>query len=390
MRRNPWIAGLFVLLVTAFALGLALTRARDSDPSSLEAGARDRPPTVVDEVRRELLLSYYRSVPPAALHADSVEELLTGLRDPYTEYLTPSEYDSLKSRTAKSYSGIGLTVRPEKGGLVVKAALRGPARKAGIRPGDRIVSIDGRRVRRLPVDRSLELIKGKQGTTVRLMVRRPREGTLSFTVKRIEIPLPAGRSRLIRGKNGTIGHVRLLSFRSNAAETVTRRTRNLVARGAQGLVLDLRDNPGGLLSQAVRTVSLFVEDGIVCFTEGLHHGRRVYSTTGRAIFAGLPVVVLVDSGSASAAEVVAAALADHDRGVVVGQQTYGKASVQSLRDLSNGAALKLTTAVFLTPDGENLTHRGLAPHVVALDDPETTADEALATARRALLKQLAR
>jgi carboxyl-terminal processing protease len=387
MRRTAAIAGVLLLLGGAFALGLLLTRTHDGGRSALVGGARDTPPSVVDEVRRELLASYYRSVPRAALEADTVEQVITRLQDPYTDYLTAEEYATLKSRTAHTYSGIGLTVRPGRGGLIVKAALRGPARAAGIRPGDRIVSIDGRRVVRLPFDRSLELFEGKKGTTVRLTIRRPREGTLSFTVQRIEIPVPAASSRLLgRG----VGYVRLQTFRANAAPALVRRTRDLVRRGASSLVLDLRDNPGGLLSQAVGTVSVFIEDGVVCFTEGLHHGRRVYSVNGRAAFPKLPLVVLVDSGSASAAEVVAAALSDHDRAVVVGQKTYGKASVQSIRGLSNGSALKLTTAVFLTPDGVDLTHRGLVPGVFALDDPRTRRDEAVAAARRTLLKQLAR
>jgi carboxyl-terminal processing protease len=387
MKRTAAIAGALLLLGGAFALGLGLTRTHDSDSLAADGGPRDRPPSVLDEVRHELLASYYRSVPRRALAADSVEELIARLQDPYTDYLTPDEYAALKSRTARSYSGIGLTVRPGRGGLIVKAAMRGPARAAGIRAGDRIVSIDGRRVVRLPFDRSLELIKGKEGTTVRLTIRRPREGTLSFTVKRIEIPLPAATTRLLADR---VGYVRVQTFRSNAADALTRKTRQLVRRGAKSLVLDLRDNPGGLLSQAVGTVSLFIDEGVVCFTEGMHHGRRVYSVNGRATLPKLPLVVLVDSGSASAAEVVAAALSDHGRAKVVGQQTYGKASVQSLRALSNGAALKLTTAVFLTPDGLNLTHRGLEPDVRAVDNPRTTRDEALAAARRALRQQTAR
>lgn len=390
MRRTAWIVGVLLLLGGAFALGLVLTKAQDDASLSSLGGPRDTPQTVIDEIRRELLAGYYRSVPRNALAADTVEELLARLRDPYTDYLSPAEYAAIRSRTAKSYSGIGLTVQKERGGLVVKAARPGPARAAGIRPGDKIVSIDGRRVRRLAFDRSLELIKGEEGTSVRLTIRRPREGTLSFTVKRIEIPHPAASSRLIRSQGAEIGYVRLFSFRSNAAEMVVRRTDKLVARGADGLVLDLRDNPGGLLSQAVRTVSVFRGSGIVCFTEGMHHGRRAYNVTGRASYPKLPLVVLVDSGSASAAEVVAAALADDKRALVVGQQTYGKASVQVLRGLSNGAALKLTTAVFLTPDGEDLTHRGLAPNVPAVDDRHTKRDEALLAARRTLLKLLAR
>ena len=155
-------------------------------------------------------------------------------------------------------------------------------------------------------------------------------------------------------------------------------------------MLDLRDNPGGLLSQAVKTVSLFVDSGVVCITEGVKRGRHTYEVNGRSTLDGVPLVVLVDSGSASAAEVVAAALDDHARALVVGQQTYGKATVQSVRELSNGAALKLTTAIFLTPTGENLTARGLRPDVQARDDEDTTQDEALARASTALLKQLSR
>jgi carboxyl-terminal processing protease len=155
-------------------------------------------------------------------------------------------------------------------------------------------------------------------------------------------------------------------------------------------VLDLRDNPGGLLQQAIGTVSLFVKSGTVCVTEGLHHGRVVYSVSGKAPLADVPLIVLVDEQSASAAEVVAGALGDDGRAVVVGRRTYGKASVQSIRGLSNGAALKLTTAVFRTPSGANLMGKGLRPDVHAYDRPETVADEALLRASDLLRRQLSK
>ena len=215
----------------------------------------------------------------------------------------------------------------------MKTALQGPARDAGIRPGDLIVSIDGRGVRKLPFDRSLELFHGERGTTVQLTIRRPREGTLSFTVERSDIALPAVRSRMLKTDAAPVGYVKLLSFRANAAESVAVRVAALRKRGAAGVVLDLRGNPGGLLSQAVGTVSLFVRDGLVCVTEGTHHGRRDYSVTGTAPHADVPLVVLVDRNTASAAEVVAAALEDHERAVVVGEATFGKAAVQSVREL---------------------------------------------------------
>jgi carboxyl-terminal processing protease len=388
MRRSAGIAGVALLLLGAFALGLGLTRAQDPGSSPPQAGAPDAP-LPIDQVRSELVARYYRLVPPEILARETVDGIISGLDDPYTDYLPRDEYTAFLHRTAKSYAGVGLTVGPGKGGLVVKAAIQGPARAAGILPGDRIVSIDGHRVRRLPFDRTLQLIEGREGTTVRLTIRRPREGTLSFTVKRKEIRLPAVRSRMLAPAGRRVGYVRMITFRSNAAHAVSNHVDGLVKRGADGIVLDLRDNPGGLLSQAVRTVSLFVEDGVVCVTEGVNRGRREYEVAGSARFPNVPLVVLVDAGSASAAEVVAAALGDHARASVVGVPTYGKASVQSVRELSNGAALKLTTAVFLTPTGANLTGRGLEPDVRAADRPRTRRDEALRKASRVLVEQIA-
>jgi carboxyl-terminal processing protease len=384
------IAGVALLLGGAFALGLFLTRAQadDTPRAALPAAARDTPPDLVAEVREELLDGYYRPIPSSTLTAGSVEELMDSLRDPYTEFLTPAAYADLRESTSGTYSGVGLTLRRAKGGLVVNTAVKGPAREAGIRPGDLIVSVDGRGVDRMPFERSLELFRGDHGTTVRLTIRRPREGKLNFTVARTEIALPTARARLLGRTEGRVGYLKLLSFRADAGEAVAGRVGQLVERGAEGIVLDLRGNHGGILSEAVATVSLFVESGLVCVTEGVHHGRREYRVSGNATHGGVPLVVLVDRESASAAEVVAAALEDHERAVIVGQPTYGKASVQALRELSNGSALKLTTAVFRTPNGTNLTGSGLSPDIVAPDLPETARDEGLRAATRALLRQL--
>jgi carboxyl-terminal processing protease len=161
-----------------------------------------------------------------------------------------------------------------------------------------------------------------------------------------------------------------------------------VKRGAKGIVLDLRDNPGGLLTEAVRAVSIFLDEGVVCTIAGLHQEETVYEVTGGATYPKLPLVIAVNRGSASAAEIVAAALQDHERAVVVGKRTYGKASVQSIRPLSQGTALKLTTAMYRTPDGLDLTGRGIHPGIRAADDPLTRLDELLRSAERALLQQI--
>ena len=388
MKRAGGIAGVFLLVVGAFGAGLALTSAGERASSFAAGDPRDRPTRLEEEVRFELANGYYRVVPRRVLAEPTIHGMLEELGDPYTDYLTPQEYESLRNRTARSYSGVGLTVGAAREGLLVTSALGGPARQAGIRRGDVIVAVDGQPVKKLRFERSLALIKGEEGTRVRLTVKRPRAGKIRFTVVRQEIAVASLRARMLPFRGRKLGYIRLISFRASSAERLERRTHALLRRGARGIVLDLRDNPGGLLSQAVQTVSIFLNEGVVCSTEGVHHERRVYEVSGSATYPRLPLVVLVDRGSASAAEIVAAALGENGRAVVVGQRTYGKASVQSLEELSNGAALKLTTAVYLTPEGRNLGGDGFVPDVKAADDPLTRRDEALLAAQRTLLKQL--
>jgi carboxyl-terminal processing protease len=372
-----------LLLAGAFLLGLLLTRGPAAP--TVQAPTRSAASTALDEVRRELARSYYREVPAAVLAEETITGMLGALEDPYTEYLSRSEYQSLQNRTARSYSGVGLTVGPARGGLIVTSALQGPARAAGIKPGDVIISIDGRPAGGMPFERSLALIKGEEGTIVHLTVERPNAGTMRFRVVRRQVAAPALRSRLIRTRGTTLAYIRLLSFRSGIAERLERETARLVERGARGLLLDLRDNPGGLLPQAVQTASIFLEDGVVVSTRSRRAEPRVYEAAGTAAFAGLPVVLLVNGGTASAAEIVAAALGENGRAAVVGAPTYGKASVQTVRLLSNGDALQLTTATYLTPRGRDLHGRGVLPGYQALDDPLTRPDEAVVAAERVLV-----
>ena len=350
---------------------------------------KQQPPALIDEVRADLQEEYYRPVDPAILRRATVEAVIDGLDDPHTEYLTPAEYSVLEERTEGTYSGVGLTVGPSKVGLVVTSAFRGPAQEAGIRRGDVIIRIDGRPAGRMPFERSLALIKGEKGTIVRLTVRRPHAGTMRFQVVRQEIDVPPIRARLLKVAGKRLGYIRVLSFPDGTAERVELATARLVERGAQGAILDLRDNPGGLLSQAVDTVSLYISEGIVCRTAGAHQEVRSYAVSGDATQTSLPLVVLVNGGSASAAEIVAAALHENGRATLIGDRTFGKASVQSIEPLSNGGALKLTTATYSTPRGTDISGRGLRPKIRALDDPLTRPDEGLAGARRILLRLVA-
>jgi carboxyl-terminal processing protease len=390
MRRG-WtgIGGIALLLAGAFLAGLFhdATSGTDARPRPV-VSPRASPPAVIDEVRHELATAYYRTVGPEILARGSVAGMVEALADPYTEYLTPEEYSVLQNATAHSYSGVGLTVGPSKDGLVVTSALRGPARDAGIRRGDVIVSIDGVPADKVAFERSLFLIKGEEGTNVQLTIKRPAVGKLRFTVVRQELPVPTVRARLLSSKGTRLGYVRLLSFPESTTQDLRRRTARLVRRGATGIVLDLRDNPGGLLLEAVQSVSLFLDQGVVCSTEGEHQERRVFKVSGPTAFPDIPLVVLVNRGSASASEIVAAGLGENRRAVVIGTRTYGKAAVQSLHELSNGAALKLTTATYTTPTGRTLHQHGVRPGRRAVDDPATRVDEALRAAQQTLLKQL--
>ncbi|MEO8289745.1 MAG: S41 family peptidase [Gaiellaceae bacterium] len=389
MRRAGGFGLVFLLLGAAFGLGLLLTRSGDlTGRPAASPVERVAAPTPLEEVRKELAANYYRQLGAEVLARENIPELLEALGDPNTEYLSAAEYTSLKNRTARSYSGVGLTVEPSRAGLVVTSALRGPARRAGVKPGDIIVRIEGHPAGKLTFDQSLNLIKGEKGTVVHLTVRRKREGKINFTVARSDVAIPSLTARLVRFGGQKIAYLRLLSFPDSSAVRLHDAVEKLVARGAKGLVLDLRNNPGGLLTQAVRTVSIFLEEGMVCTVSGLHQDETVYEASGGADFPKLPMAVLVNGGSASAAEIVAAALAENGRAVLVGKRTYGKASVQSIRPLSGGRALKLTTATYLTPFGTDLAGEGIRPSVKIDDDPLTRLDEVVRAAERALLKQL--
>ncbi len=389
MKRGAGYLAALVLVVGAFVVGFFLTRTEQGTSQSAPPVRAERPVRLIDEVRAELTAAYYRWIPPEVLERTTVNGILAGLEDPHTDLLTTAEYDSLRQDTEGTYSGVGLTVGPGRTGLVVTSAPAGPAREAGIRKGDIIVRVDGESLAGLPFERALALIKGETGTVVDLGVKRPaRRKQLKVLVVRREIEVPPLSARLLTVKDEKLAYIRVFSFPAGAAERLEQVMSQLVDQGVSGAIIDLRDNPGGLLSQAVDVASIYIPDGIVCRTDGLHEEEHEYRVTGVATHSRLPLVVLVNGGSASAAEIVAGALVDHDRATLVGERTFGKASVQTIAPLLGGGALKLTTAKYLTPAGADITGLGLEPSVVAADDPLTQKDEGLTIARRTLARFL--
>ncbi|MGH3027650.1 MAG: S41 family peptidase, partial [Gaiellaceae bacterium] len=281
MRRAAGYLAATVVVVAAFAVGFVITQSEQQASQAAPQRTSDPSIRLIDEVRDELDAAYYRWIHPDVLARPTVDGILDGLEDPHTEVLTATEFESLRDRTDGTYSGIGLTVGPASGGLVVTSAYPGPAKSAGIEPGDVIVRIDGAIVADKPFESALTLIKGQPGTVVRLRVRRPpQKEAFDVEVVRKEIAVPPISARLMRVKNQKVAYIRIFSFSADAADQVTATAKRLVAKGATGAIIDLRDNPGGLLSQAVDVASIFIADGAVCHTAGLHEEEHTYRVTG--------------------------------------------------------------------------------------------------------------
>jgi carboxyl-terminal processing protease len=374
MRRLALVSA-GIVVAGAFLLGYALSRG-DRATSPVQV------PTVVDQVREALAARYYRPVPRRVLRLASVDEMLSALGDPYTAYLPQDDYALLRQETSSSYSGIGVGVVAGRAGLHVVSTRPGPARAAGLRVGDTIVRIGSSSAAGLAPAQALARISGPAGTTVRLEFLR--EGSVHWlSMPRAALPAAEVTAKLLAFAGRRWGALRVARFASGTTRMLRRELERLVLHDPAGLVLDLRGNPGGLLGEAVSTASLFLDGGDVVTLRGLHIPERTYDAS-RGVATRLPLVVLVDHGTASSAEVVAAALRDDHRAEIVGTRTYGKALVQTVDPLDGGGALELTVAHYYTPSGADISGTGVRPDVRASDRPGTPADEALAAALQAL------
>jgi len=334
--------------LAAFGIGLALRPVARGRVRSSEAR----------QVSAQLAARYYRRLPAAVLAERTVPALIASLHDRYTTYLTPAEFRAARRAYVGGYGGIGVLVLPASGGLLVRRTVDGPARIAGIKPGDTILAVDGASTAALPFHEALGRILGRPGSRVSLRVRRDGR-TLEFALVRRHFRLRPVHARLA----GHVGVIRLSAFSQGAARQTTAAVRQLTRRGATALVLDLRGDPGGLLGEAVGVASLFLRGGeSVVSLAGAHWPLKiVYARRGGPTV--IPLYVLVDGGSASASEVVAGALKDHGRATIVGEPTFGKSLVQEIDRLPSGAALKLTVARYLTPAGVDISRGGVQPDV---------------------------
>jgi carboxyl-terminal processing protease len=332
--------------------------------SALDAAAGAR---LFDEVVAHLKRDYVDTLPDSLIYRNAVRGLIGELHDPHSVFLDPKRLSRLDESTSGHYAGVGIQMDVRDSGITVVATLHGtPAEQAGMESGDRIVEIDGKATRGLTSDEALKTLRGPAGTSVRVSVERPGVQTpLSFTLTRREIQVNPVQHALMLGDG--IGYVDLTIFSADAAADLARATDSLRAAGAKSLVLDLRGNPGGLLDQGIGVSDLFLDAGqpIVSTRGRTADENRSFSDRAAQRWASMPLVVLTDSNSASASEIVAGALQDHDRALVIGTATYGKGSAQRIFRIDDGA-VKLTTALWYTPSGRSINRP--RPDPSAADD----------------------
>ena len=360
----------FVLLAGVVTASYRLGAAEGGLPSEFD---------VLGEIYAQVHAEAVRQPDDARLAEGAARGLLAGLGDPYASYFDADAYGRFSELLEGSFTGVGLLLEEAPGGLlqVVKVIEGGPAEAAQVEVGERIVSVDGQSVANLPADEVVARVRGPEGSVVRVGFEGGSKGPRELQLTRARLELPVIEHELL--DDGT-GLITLQEFADDTGARVRAAVQDLVGRGAKGIVLDLRGNPGGLLDEAVSVASVFIEDGPIVSVKERDLPLRVSHAEGKA-YAGVPLVVLVDKGSASASEIVAEAVRSRGRGRVVGTTTFGKGTVQVVRPLEDGGGVKFTIAEYRGPEGEVIEGKGVQPHVVV----EGGAEEQLAAARRELL-----
>ena len=342
---------------------------------SSQAGSVFQKARMFEDVLNHVADYYVDSVDERRLYDMAIDGMLEQLNDPYTAFLREREYRDLTFSTTGNYAGLGIQIGVRDGWVTVIAPLpETPAERVGILSGDRIVQVDGQSTYGWKEDQALRTLRGEAGTQVKLTVARPGvDDSLAFHITRARIHVRSIEMATMVAP--TIGYVQLRTVGENSPEEMSDAINNLRKQGAKGLVLDLRENPGGLLEQGVKLTDFFLDQGqVVVETRGRSNGStKSYDADRTQLWPDMPVAVLVNGGTASAAEIISGALQDHDRALIVGTTTFGKGLVQTLFQLSNNEALKITTARWYTPSGRLIQRPGKDAPAVALGDSAIAA-----------------
>ncbi|MFQ5897726.1 MAG: S41 family peptidase [Candidatus Methylomirabilia bacterium] len=364
--RKAFVILTFLLLLTLAFGGTVISKSPDT-------GATYDSLRLFTEVLSIVQSQYVDEVPARELIYDAIKGTLRGL-DPHSSFLDPDMYREMQVETSGTFGGLGIEITLRDQILTVVAPIEGtPAYRAGIQPGDRIVKIEGISTKDMELFEAVKRMRGRPGTEITISILRKGWGEpQEFTITRERIHVQSVRSRELEP---SIGYVRLRQFQEQTGDDLASAMEKLTKDGPlQGLVLDLRSNPGGLLTSAVDVTEQFLESGrLVVYTEGRVRNQNMrFTANARKPYIDLPLVVLVNSGSASASEIVAGALQDWNRAIILGTPTFGKGSVQTLVPLSDGSGLRLTTAKYFTPRGRSIQGKGISPDIV-VEMPKTSA-----------------
>jgi len=380
--------GMFVAVVLSSALvsgGWLVERGLRGAPR----GGRDSGggAHLLDQVMGHVARDFVDTLSDSTLYTRTVDGLVRELHDPHSSYLSPQLLARLSESTSGRYAGVGASIDVRDGLITITSPLPGgPALEAGIQTGDRVIEVDGKPMRGLSNDEARNTLRGPPGSVIRMTIERPGVGTpLKFALTRREIRIRPVQHAMLLG--GGIGYVALSIFSDQSAPDLRRAIDSLRTAGMTSLIFDLRNDPGGLLDEGVGVAELFLDPGqrIVSMHARVATASRTYNDESPQPWPRLPMVVLVDSLSASASEIVAGALQDHDRAVLLGTPTYGKGSAQNVYPLSNGGAVKLTTALWYTPSGRSINRKVPSDIVAPVDSTKSDRKQYTTDAGRKVL-----
>jgi len=364
-KKIAKIASLAAVIAVVFMAGLGIGSGNIVLSSSQNSSNKDLPADL-DYTEIEQLYDLLKANYDGKLDAEAlIDGLKSGLTDaagdPYTEYFNPEEAKEFDAELSGSFTGIGAELgEDEDGNLIIVSPIDGfPASKAGLRPQDIIVSIDGKSTNDMNTNEAVKLIRGEKGSKVTLRVLRNKSEDLSFTITRDAITIPSVKWEVLEGG---IGYLQISQFSADTSQLAREAAEAFKSKNVKGVVLDLRGDPGGLLNSAVDVASMWLPKGKTILQQkqgGVT--TETYSATGDTILQGLPTAVLINAGSASASEFVAGALRDNNVATLYGEKSYGKGSVQEIHHLPNGAEIKITIARWYRPNGENIDKKGIKP-----------------------------
>lgn len=386
LKAARWtVLALLIMSLLAFAFTLGMVMDGAGRPGGVTSPSRGTAPresgaspnfTILDEIYRILTTDFVgrENLDPDVLFEASINGMLKAINDPHTVYIDPEQYKISRNNLSGTFEGIGATVSQQGQDIVIIAPIRGsPAEAAGIRPGDVILAVDGESTRGWTVNQAVLKIRGPRGTKVTLTIRHADGTQEDITIVRDRIQVnsvfrepPTGQLRDARGNPvEDIGYVYIAEFTERTPRELEPILKELAAKNPKGLIIDVRANPGGLLNTTVEVADMFLDRGVVLIEVGKDGAERTFNARpGTVISQNIPIVVLVDKGSASGSEVIAAALRDNRRATLIGESTFGKGTVNNVRELSNGGALYVSIARWLTPLRQQIEGVGLKPDVV--------------------------